>query len=69
MQTIFTTNDLSEIAFIKALLTGADINFHIADENMSFLEGSIGIIPRRIMVHEDDAEQALNVLIDNGLAR
>lgn len=68
MQTIFTTNDLSEIAFIKALLSAEGINFHIADENMSFLEGSIGIIPRRIMVQNNDVERAITVLIDNGFS-
>ncbi len=41
-----------------ALLDGANIHHLVLDQNMSVIEGSLGIIPRRILVHEDDDLQA-----------
>jgi hypothetical protein len=35
---------------------------------MSIVEGSLGIIPRRILVHEDDNRRARQLLTDAGLA-
>jgi hypothetical protein len=40
----------------------------VLDQNMSILEGSVGVIPRRILVHEDDNRAARQVLADAGLA-
>ncbi|HTV36773.1 MAG TPA: DUF2007 domain-containing protein, partial [Xanthobacteraceae bacterium] len=36
--------------------------------NMSVLEGSIGIFPRRILVDEDEWEAARRLLVDAGFA-
>jgi hypothetical protein len=35
---------------------------------MSVLDGSIGILPRRIMIGEEDAEAARRILTDAGIA-
>jgi hypothetical protein len=35
---------------------------------MSIIEGSLGILPRRILVHEDDAEEARALLSEAGLS-
>jgi hypothetical protein len=35
---------------------------------MSVLDGSVGAIPRRILVHDDDNRQARQLLTDAGLA-
>jgi hypothetical protein len=37
------------------------------DENVSIIEGSIGIIPRRLMVLDDDFEDAVDVFKCAGL--
>ena len=37
------------------------------DVNMSMLEGSIGILPRRMMVRRQDLHMARIALRDNGL--
>ncbi|MDG2341123.1 MAG: DUF2007 domain-containing protein, partial [Paracoccaceae bacterium] len=37
------------------------------DVNMSVLEGSIGILPRRLMIIDDDLEEARTILTDNGI--
>jgi hypothetical protein len=35
---------------------------------MSIIEGSLGVLPRRILVHDDDNRAARQVLMDAGLA-
>jgi len=63
------TNNLVTISVVEMLLSGANIDFLILDQNMSILEGSIGIIPRRIMVPDDDLRGARMLINDAGLAR
>jgi hypothetical protein len=62
------TNDVVLVSAIGALLDGAHIDHLVLDQNMSILEGSVGVIPRRILVHEDDNRAARQVLADAGLA-
>ena len=59
------STDPTIIAFASALLEGEDIDCFQMDVNMSILEGGIGIFPRRLMVHADDYDDALQVMIDN----
>ena len=37
------------------------------DVNMSILEGGIGVFPRRLMVADDDLQDAQRTLLDNGI--
>ena len=60
------TNDPVVISYIEALLRDAGIAHFVADQNMSILEGSLGVLPRRVMVTEDDAAQARRILKDAG---
>jgi hypothetical protein len=62
------TNDVVLVSAVGALLDGADIHHLVLDQNMSVLEGSLGVIPRRILVHDDDVKQARTVLTEAGLA-
>jgi hypothetical protein len=62
------TNDVVLVSAIGALLDGANIAHLVLDQNMSILEGSVGVIPRRILVHDNDDHAARQVLIDAGLA-
>ena len=50
MKEVIRTNDLATIAHIKLLLTNEGIEYFELDVHMSALEGSISILPRRIMV-------------------
>ena len=61
------STDPTEIAFASALLSGEDIEVFVLDVHMSVLEGSIGILPRRLLVRRVDAERARLVLRDNAL--
>lgn len=54
------------MAFAQALLQGEGIDWFELDVNMSVLDGSIGILPRRLMVKSDDHARAARVLTDNG---
>jgi Putative prokaryotic signal transducing protein len=60
------TNDAVLISAIEALLKSARIKHMVVDQNMSVLEGSIGIFPRRILVEEDDADAARELLEEAG---
>ena len=66
MRELVRTNDAVLITAIEALLNGADIDHMVVDQNMSVLEGSIGIFPRRILVDEDQIDSARRLLEDAG---
>jgi hypothetical protein len=68
MEELLRTNDPALIAFVTALLGGEDIDCFVLDVHMSVLEGSIGILPRRIMVARFDLDEARVVLADHGIA-
>jgi hypothetical protein len=65
MKEIIRTNDLATIAHIKLLLTNESIEYFELDVHMSALEGSISILPRRIMVIDGDFERSREILTDN----
>ena len=67
MKELLRTNDPTLVAFAKALLDGEDIEFFEMDVHMSVLEGSIGILPRRLMVRREDHFRATAVLADNDI--
>jgi hypothetical protein len=68
MHEIVRTNDPVLITAIEALLNGAGIRHLVLDRNMSVLEGSLGILPRRILVADEDVTAARRLLTDGGLA-
>ncbi len=65
MKELLRTNDPTVIAFAQALLEGEDIACFEFDVHTSVLEGSIGILPRRLMVRTQDHFLASAVLRDN----
>ena len=67
MRELVRTNDLVLISAIEALLNGANIEHIVLDQNMSVLEGSLGMLPRRILVGEDELARARRLLQDAGL--
>ena len=58
------SNDAVLISFVAALLNAAGIPHFVADAHMSILDGSIGALPRRVMVDGDWTEQARRLLKD-----
>jgi len=67
MRELLRTTDPTLVPFAQALLSGEDIECFVWDVNMSVLEGSLGILPRRIMVIDRDYHRACIVLRDNGI--
>ena len=65
---LIRTNDPVVISFVESLMRDAGIGCLVADQNMSILDGSIGILPRRILVAEDEAAEARKILVDAGIA-
>lgn len=67
MEEILRTNDIVLISFVQALLRDAGIDHFVADQNMSVIEGSLGVLPRRVLVAADAAENARRLLRDAGV--
>src|SRR6516162_155987 len=68
MRELVRTNNAVLITAIEALLNGAQIKHLVVDRNMSVLEGSIGIFPRRILVDEEQFNAARRLLEEAGFA-
>jgi Putative prokaryotic signal transducing protein len=68
LRELVRTNDIVLVSAIGALLDGANIHHLVLDQNMSIIEGSLGILPRRILVHEEDNRAARQILTEAGLS-
>jgi hypothetical protein len=68
MKELLRTTDPTVIAFAKALLQGEGIAAFEMDVHMSILDGSLGILPQRLMVADRDLFLARAICRDNGLA-
>ena len=58
LRELLKTNDPVLISLVQAVLTGEDIPLFVADQHMSALEGGQGILPRRILVADEDLFRA-----------
>lgn len=67
MKELLRSTDPTIIAFATALLEGEDIEVFHLDVHMSILDGSLGILPRRLMVRDEDLFMARAVLRDNDI--
>lgn len=65
---LLRSNNMVTLSFVEALMRDAEIEVFIADQNMSILEGSIGAIPRRVLVDADKVDLARRIVADAGLA-
>lgn len=69
MRELLRTTDPTLIPYVTALLEGEEIPCFALDVHMSALEGSLGILPRRLMVADRDFFRAEAILRDAGVAR
>ena len=67
MKDLLRTTDPTVIAYAQALLQGEDIDVFEMDVHTSILDGSLGILPRRLMVRDADLFRARVVLADNDI--
>ena len=66
MRALLRTNDPVRLSFLEALLRDSGIDSLVLDHHTSLVEGSIGAIPRRLMVSERDFLRARSVLAAAG---
>jgi hypothetical protein len=67
MEEVFRSTDPVELSLAMALLSGENIEAVRVDVHMSVLEGSIGILPQRILVARENRFLARNIVGENGL--
>lgn len=58
MEMVLRTNDLVKLSYAQHLLSEAGIEYFVADQHISAVEGNIGAFPRRLMVREADLANA-----------
>ncbi len=66
MKVLATSNDPVRLSFLTVLLADAGITATVLDAHTSNIEGSIGAIPRRLMVADQDEQRARRVLAEAG---
>ncbi|MGQ3672243.1 putative signal transducing protein [Xanthobacter sp. TB0136] len=66
MRELLRTNDVVLLGAIEAFLNAAGIDHLVVDVHISAVEGSIGILPRRILVLDEDMVEARRLLIGAG---
>jgi Putative prokaryotic signal transducing protein len=69
LEELLRTNDIVLISFVEALLRDAGITAFIADQNMSIIEGSLGVLPRRVMVPDDEIDAARRLMLEAGIGK
>jgi hypothetical protein len=68
MKEVLRTTNPVDLSYAQAVLKDACIEPIVLDSHMSVLEGSLGILPRRLMVVDDDEIQAKRLLNEASLA-
>jgi len=66
MRELLRTNDPVRLSWAQAVLAEAGIESLVFDRHTSIVEGSIGAIPRRLMVARGHYRRAQAVLAANG---
>jgi hypothetical protein len=62
MRELLRSNDLVHLSWAQAILAAEGIRCVLLDDHVSGVEGSIGAIPRRLMVEEHQLDQARQLL-------
>lgn len=62
MRAVLKTNDVVLLSFAQSLLKDAKIENVVFDGNASVMDGSLGILPRRLMVADADHATASQIL-------
>ena len=66
MKELLRTNDVVKLSWLRALLADSGIEMLVLDTHTSIVEGSLGILPRRVMVADEDHARACRVLKEAG---
>lgn len=66
MKEVLRTTDEVYLSFAQAVLRDAGISTVVLDSHMSVMQGSLPILPRRLMVTEGDFQRARRALAQAG---
>jgi hypothetical protein len=69
MAELLRTNDPGLLSVVEGLLTEAEIPHHVADRDMSRIEGSILVIQQRVLVPDEREAEARELLVDADLGQ
>lgn len=69
MKELVRTNNPVLLSWLQSLLRDAGVESFVFDAHTSVLEGSANAIPRRLMVADEDYEQARRTLTGAGEGR
>jgi hypothetical protein len=64
MRAVLKTNNPVDLSYAQALLINANIACVVFDTEASVMDGSIGLLPRRLMVADEDEPGAIRILQD-----
>ena len=64
MKELLRTNNAVYLSYAQAVLADAGIEVLVFDNHTSVMEGSLGVLPRRLMVLDEDLERAKKVLAE-----
>jgi Putative prokaryotic signal transducing protein len=64
MKELLRTNNFVYLSFAQAVLKDAGVDVLVFDSHMSVMEGSLGVLPRRLMVADDELARAKKILAD-----
>jgi hypothetical protein len=64
MREILKSNNVVELNFAEVVLKDAGIPSVVLDSHMSIMDGSMVILPRRLMVSDEDEARAQAILKD-----
>lgn len=62
MAELLRTNDPALISVVESILLEEGIDYHVADQTISVMEGSIGAFQRRMLVHDEELDAARTAL-------
>lgn len=63
MKELLRSNDAVRLSWVQWVLSNAGIDCLVLDQHTSLVEGSIGAIPRRLMVAEGDHRRARSAIV------
>ena len=64
MEEVFRTTDLVKMSYACHLLGEVGVDYFVADQFISAMEGGIGAFPKRLLVAREDIERAKRVLAE-----
>jgi hypothetical protein len=64
MKELLRTNNFVYLSYAQAVLQDAGIDTLVFDSHMSVMEGSLGVLPRRLMVADWDLTRAKKLLAE-----